>query len=59
MQGEQSNEEKLHLEAKVNQLTEELESKTETHKLLDLQLKRLQVTMLCRNTYLSISRVTL
>ena len=58
MQGEQSNEEKLHLEAKVNQLTEELESKTETHKLLDLQLKRLQVTMLCRNTYLSISRVT-
>ena len=43
MQGEQSNEEKLHLEAKIKELTEELEQKTSTHHLLSLQLKRLQV----------------
>lgn len=42
MQGEQSNEEKLHLEAKIKELTEELEQKTSTHNLLSLQIKRLQ-----------------
>lgn len=43
MQGEQSNEEKLHLEAKIKELVDELEQKTSTHNLLSLQLKRLQV----------------
>ena len=43
MYGEQSNEEKLQLEAKIKELTEELEQKTSTHNLLSLQLKRLQV----------------
>ena len=43
MQGEQSNEEKLHLEAKIKNLIAELEDKTQTHQLLSLQLKRLQV----------------
>ena len=43
MQGEQSNDVKLLLEAKVISLTEELDKKTSTHNLLDLQLKRLQV----------------
>ena len=42
MQGEQSNEEKLHLEAKIKELSEELEQKTSTHNLLSLQIKRLQ-----------------
>ena len=43
MHGEQSNEEKLQLEAKIKELTEELEQNTSTHNLLSLQLKRLQV----------------
>ena len=42
MQGEQSNEEKLALEAKIKQLTKELEEKTATHELLMKQLRRLQ-----------------
>lgn len=43
MQGEQSNEEKLQLEAKIQELTSELDEKTNTHNLLRLQIKRLQV----------------
>jgi hypothetical protein len=43
MQGERSNEEKIHLEAKIKDLTDELEQKNNTHTLLTLQLKRLQV----------------
>ncbi len=46
MQGEQSNEEKLHLEAKIKEFTEELDQKTATHHLISLQLKRLQVSQL-------------
>ncbi|KAK6195619.1 hypothetical protein SNE40_001008 [Patella caerulea] len=42
MQGEKSNEEKLHLEAKIVSLTKELENKQATHTLLTNQLKRLQ-----------------
>lgn len=42
MQGEQSNEEKLQLEARIKDLVEELEQRTSTHNLLSLQLKRLQ-----------------
>ncbi|XP_060558012.1 coiled-coil domain-containing protein 39-like [Ruditapes philippinarum] len=42
MQGERSNEEKIHLEAKIKDLTDELEQKNNTHTLLTLQLKRLQ-----------------
>lgn len=42
MQGERSNEEKLHLEEKIKQLTEDLEQRNNTHTLLGLQLKRLQ-----------------
>lgn len=42
MQGEQSNEEKLQLEAKIKELTEELEQKSHTRHMLSLQLKRLQ-----------------
>ena len=44
MQGEQSNEDKIHLEAKIKELTQELDEKTQTHHLLSLQLKRLQVS---------------
>ena len=49
MAGEQSNEEKLHLEAKIKDLQEELEQRTTTHSLLSIQIKRLQVsvTFLC------------
>ncbi len=47
MQGEQSNEEKLQLEAKIKELTTELDEQTSTHHLLQLQLKRLQVNRLC------------
>ncbi|KAH3812374.1 hypothetical protein DPMN_140804 [Dreissena polymorpha] len=42
MQGERSNEEKVHLEEKIKDLTNELEAKNNTHTLLTLQLKRLQ-----------------
>ncbi|XP_064639257.1 coiled-coil domain-containing protein 39-like [Lineus longissimus] len=42
MQGERSNEEKIQLEAKIRELTEELDSKNSTFALLDIQLKRLQ-----------------
>jgi len=42
MAGEQSNEEKLHLEAKIKDLQEELEQRTTTHSLLSIQIKRLQ-----------------
>ena len=44
MSGEQSNEEKLQLEARIKELTNDLEERTTTHNLLSLQLKRLQVT---------------
>ena len=43
MSGEQSNEEKLLLEARIKDLTNELDERTTTHNLLSLQLKRLQV----------------
>lgn len=42
MQGERSNEEKIQLEQKIKDLTEELDQKNNTHVLLTLQLKRLQ-----------------
>ncbi|XP_064615155.1 coiled-coil domain-containing protein 39-like [Liolophura sinensis] len=42
MQGEKSNDEKIQLEMKINELTEELEQKNTTHALLTAQLKRLQ-----------------
>ncbi|KAK3603714.1 hypothetical protein CHS0354_023327 [Potamilus streckersoni] len=42
MQGERSNEEKIQLEAKIKELTDDLEQKNNTHTLLTLQLKRLQ-----------------
>lgn len=41
MQGEQSNEEKLHLEKRISELTNELEEKTQTRQLLNIQIKRL------------------
>lgn len=44
MQGEQSNEEKIHLEKRIGDLTQELEEKTQTHHLLNIQLKRLHVS---------------
>ena len=43
MQGEQSNEEKQAMEAKIKQLNEDLERKISVHDILTLQLKRLQV----------------
>jgi hypothetical protein len=46
MQGEQSNEEKMQLEEKIKELTVELDEKTNTHNLLRLQIKRLQVNSL-------------
>ncbi|CAH1781534.1 unnamed protein product [Owenia fusiformis] len=42
MQGDHTNEEKLQLEAKIKDLTSELDSKTNTNSLLSNQLKRLQ-----------------
>lgn len=42
MQGETSNEEKVQLEARIKELTENLGDKNDTHSLLTLQLKRLQ-----------------
>jgi len=42
MQGEQSNEEKHQLEAKIKELIDELEQKQQRHHLLNLQQKRLQ-----------------
>ncbi|XP_021365244.1 coiled-coil domain-containing protein 39-like [Mizuhopecten yessoensis] len=42
IQGERSNEEKVHLESKIKDLTDDLEQKNNTHTLLTLQLKRLQ-----------------
>lgn len=49
MQGERSNEEKVHLEAKIKDLTDELEQKNNTHTLLTLQLKRLQVCLIIKS----------
>ena len=43
MQGESNTEEKTVLEAKIRQLQEELDKKTQTQQLLQLQLKRVQV----------------
>ena len=43
MQGERSNEEKVALEQRLGLLTEDLDEKNNTHNLLTLQLKRLQV----------------
>ena len=43
MQGEQSNEEKQAMEAKIKQLNDDLEMKIAVHDVLTLQLKRLQV----------------
>ena len=51
MQGEQSNEEKQAMEAKIKQLNEDLERKISVHDILTLQLKRLQV---CRMLYIII-----
>lgn len=42
MQGEHSNEEKLSLEARIEQLTKHLEERQQSHTLLTAQLKRLQ-----------------
>ncbi|XP_052782537.1 coiled-coil domain-containing protein 39-like [Mya arenaria] len=42
MQGERSNEEKVALEGRIKDLTDDLEAKNNTHTLLTLQLKRLQ-----------------
>ncbi|KAL5004553.1 hypothetical protein ScPMuIL_018009 [Solemya velum] len=42
MQGERSNEEKIQLEKRIDNSTQELEDKNNTHTLLTLQLKRLQ-----------------
>ncbi|KAK3095543.1 hypothetical protein FSP39_015932 [Pinctada imbricata] len=42
MQGERSNEEKVALEAKIKDLTDDLDQRNNTHTLLTLQLKRLQ-----------------
>lgn len=43
MQGERSNEEKIALEAKIKDLNDDLDQRNNTHVLLTLQLKRLQV----------------
>ena len=43
MQGERSNEEKVQLEQRLSELTKDLDEKNNTHNLLTLQLKRLQV----------------
>ena len=43
MQGERSNEEKVALEQRLTELTKDLDEKNNTHNLLTLQLKRLQV----------------
>ena len=43
MQGERSNEEKVALEQRLVDLTNDLDEKNNTHNLLTLQLKRLQV----------------
>lgn len=43
LKGERSNEEKVALEQKIKEFTEDLEQKQNTHTLLTLQLKRLQV----------------
>lgn len=43
MQGERSNEEKIALEAKIKDLNDDLDQRNNTHTLLTLQLKRLQV----------------
>jgi len=51
MQGERSNEEKVALEEKIKELTDNLDQKTNTHTLLTLQLKRLQV-MSCIYIYM-------
>ncbi|XP_067948183.1 coiled-coil domain-containing protein 39-like [Watersipora subatra] len=42
MQGEHSNEEKVALEARIKELTEQLEERQQAHTLLNAQLKRLQ-----------------
>lgn len=62
MQGEKSNDEKIQLEMKINELTEELEQKNTTHALLSAQLKRLQVKLrqiqfLFRNVRVNLKKV--
>lgn len=47
MQGESNTEEKAVLEAKIGQLQEELDKKTQTQQLLHLQLKRVQDDLRC------------
>ncbi|XP_041355046.1 coiled-coil domain-containing protein 39-like [Gigantopelta aegis] len=42
MHGERSNEEKIHLETRIEELTNELDDKNLTYTLLNVQLKRLQ-----------------
>ena len=59
MQGERSNEEKIQLEAKIKDLTEELDQKNNTHTLLTLQLKRLQVIKLWFNITFDIALCSL
>ena len=53
MQGERSNEEKIALEAKIKDLNEDLEQRNNTHTLLTLQLKRLQVCTVLLKTFCS------
>ena len=43
MMGEQSNEEKLQLEAQIKELLKELDEKNKTHNMLDKQINTLQV----------------
>lgn len=59
MQGERSNEEKIQLEAKIKDLTDELEQKNNTHTLLTLQLKRLQVNLSPYQNGLRILHITI
>jgi cell division septum initiation protein DivIVA len=42
--GETSNEETVELEARINELTKELQGKTNTHETLNAQIKKLQVS---------------
>ena len=46
LKGERSNEEKVALEQKIKEFTDDLDQKQNTHTLLTLQLKRLQVKMI-------------
>jgi cell division septum initiation protein DivIVA len=46
LSGETSNEETLELEARINELTKELQGKTGTHETLNAQIKKLQVCIM-------------